>query len=149
MAELTVDEFGMNFHPIYFSHSKDGFHLYYITKISYIKEMKFHFLKEWNVKDVFNQWPEYEFHTLNRKFMSVIFWHSKDEWHVIFHNSKGSFSSELIIHTLFHNNGVIFNYSTCICANELLWSMIAHLSWSIICPTTQLHILSDQNQPIL
>ena len=32
MAEYMVDEFGMNFHPIYFTHSRDGVHTYYLTK---------------------------------------------------------------------------------------------------------------------
>ena len=31
MAEYMVDEFGMNFHPIYFSHPKDGIHMCYLT----------------------------------------------------------------------------------------------------------------------
>jgi hypothetical protein len=34
MDELMVDEFGMNFHPIYFSHPRDGVHMCYLTKYS-------------------------------------------------------------------------------------------------------------------
>ena len=40
MAELRVDEFGMNFHPTYFSHPVDGVHMCYLTKISFYKGMK-------------------------------------------------------------------------------------------------------------
>jgi hypothetical protein len=46
MAELMVDEFGMNFHPIYLSHLGDGIHVYYFTKFPYVNGMKFHFTKE-------------------------------------------------------------------------------------------------------
>jgi hypothetical protein len=45
MAELTVDEFGMNFHPIYFSHLGDKIHLSYVIKFLQVNGMKFHLIK--------------------------------------------------------------------------------------------------------
>jgi hypothetical protein len=42
MAEFMVDEFGMNFHPLYFSHPRDGIHMNYPTKISEPNGMNFH-----------------------------------------------------------------------------------------------------------
>jgi hypothetical protein len=54
MAELRVDEFGMNFHPIYFSHPRDGVHMYYLTKFSQSNGMKFHFIQVSNTGDDFN-----------------------------------------------------------------------------------------------
>jgi hypothetical protein len=45
MAEFVVDEFGMDFHPIYFSHSRDGVHMCYPTKISELNGMNFHFAR--------------------------------------------------------------------------------------------------------
>jgi hypothetical protein len=41
-----VDEFGMNFHPIYLSHLGYGIHVYYFTKFLYVNRMKFHLIKE-------------------------------------------------------------------------------------------------------
>jgi len=34
MAELRGDEFGMNYHPIYFSHPKNGIHMCYLKKFN-------------------------------------------------------------------------------------------------------------------
>ena len=39
MAEFMMDELGMNFHPIYFSHSRGGVHMCYPTKISELNRM--------------------------------------------------------------------------------------------------------------
>jgi hypothetical protein len=36
MDEFMVDEFGMNFHPIYLSHLGYGIHVYYFTKFPYV-----------------------------------------------------------------------------------------------------------------
>jgi len=45
MAEFVVDEFRMNFHPIYFSHLRGGVHMCYPTKISELNGMNFHFAR--------------------------------------------------------------------------------------------------------
>jgi hypothetical protein len=62
MDELKVDEVGMNFHSIYLSYLGDGIHVYYFTKFPYINGMKFHFIKEWIVGDVFDPIGRYELH---------------------------------------------------------------------------------------
>jgi len=46
MDEFVVDEFGMNFHPMYLSHLRYGIHVYYFTKFPYVNGMKFHSTKE-------------------------------------------------------------------------------------------------------
>jgi hypothetical protein len=46
MAEFMVDEFGMDFHPIYLSHLGYGIHVYYFAKFPYVNGMNFHFTKE-------------------------------------------------------------------------------------------------------
>jgi hypothetical protein len=46
MAELAVNEIGMNFHSIYFSHLGHKIHLFYVAKFLQVNEIKFHFIKE-------------------------------------------------------------------------------------------------------
>jgi len=45
MDEFVVDEFGMNFHPMYLSHLRYGIHVYYFTKFPYVNGMKFHLIR--------------------------------------------------------------------------------------------------------
>jgi len=45
MDELMVDEFGMNFHPIYFSHPRDGVHMFTL-QIFLPNGMNFHFTRD-------------------------------------------------------------------------------------------------------
>ena len=74
------------FHPIYLSHLGYGIHVYYFTKFSYVNGMKFHFTKEWNVRDVFNPTGRYELHLKDRMFLYVIFWHLRNVF-----NLKGGY----------------------------------------------------------
>jgi hypothetical protein len=73
MAELVIDEFGMSFHSIYLSCLGDGIHLYYFTKFPYFNGIKFYFIKEWNIGDVFNPTGRYELHPKDMVFLYVIF----------------------------------------------------------------------------
>jgi hypothetical protein len=73
MAELVIDEFRMRFHSIYSSCLGDGIHLYYFTKFPYFNGMKFHFIKECNIGDVFNPTARYELPPQDRVFLYVIF----------------------------------------------------------------------------
>jgi hypothetical protein len=40
MAGLRVNEFGINFYPIYFSHPRDGIHMCYLAKLDSISVNK-------------------------------------------------------------------------------------------------------------
>ena len=70
-----VDEFWMNFQTLYFIHSRDGIHMCYATKISYINRMKFHILKGWNTGDDFNPRWGYGFQPSNIWIFIKIFNH--------------------------------------------------------------------------
>lgn len=103
-----VDEFGMNFHPMYLSCLGDEIHVYFFTKFPYVNGMKFHFKKEWNIGDVFNLTGRYELHPKDRMFLHVIFWHLGDVF-----NLKEEFGfhpkNRMFLHLIFWHLGDVFN----------------------------------------